>query len=995
MPSINETIYPTIKNNISLLELNEIYTPTSDDINFVNKSARGDAQKLYLLIMLKMFQRLGYFIQVKAVPGNIVEHILKNSCFRPININYEKYDSSNTKNNHITAIRKYLNIRPYDKEAKHISIKEAIEASKIKDNDADIINIVIDKLLQQNYELPAFSTLVRLSRKARYTVYSSYYRHVYESISSETKESIDKLFNINQNGVNTGWNALKEFNGKPTVNTLSHILEILNDIKAFNIKEKMLLTIPDSKLKHFVNEADMLDASRMKELNKFKRYTLAVAFISQRCANVLDDIGEIFVKLVKSRQNKARDKQTKYKLSQSKTACDLITTLKDIIIAYKTEGNLNERFTAIDKALKSHGTETPDEIINKCEIHNTFAGDNYFPFAWECIKGKCRVTLFMVLDNINLFSTSQDKTMEKVIEIIKKYRNSRLEKIPKEEFEYIDLSWISEKWTKLLSGHSGKVNGNEALNRRHFEACAFYEIMQDLKSGDLYIDGSDKYSDYREQLISLEEYNQQINLYGEQVGISVTGLEFIKQVKTLLNAASDTADKLFPSNKYLRIQKGEPILTPLKKKDEPKNLNLIKSLLEARMKKVSILDILYTSQQWYDWTKFFGPLSGFDSKLEDPVERYLITVFCYGCNLGPSQTADSLNTITRKQVSYIDQWHITADKIDNATNHIINLYKNFNILKYWGTGESVAADGTIWEIFKRNILSEKHIRYGVNGAIGYYHISDLYIALFSKFIPCGVWEGVYILDLLMNESVDIKPHIIHSDTQGQNETIFGLSFLLGIELMPRIRNWKYLKFYKSDKSKVYEHIDELFTDTIDWELIKTYLSDMLRVALSIKFGRITPSTILRKLGSYSRKNKLYQAFSELGKAIRTGFLLKYISDIDARRTIQEGTNKNESFNGFTKWISFGSDGVIRENNREVQRKMIKYNHLIANTIIFYNVYHMSSILKNLSSESYDINKDIISSLAPYITSHINRFGKYSIDKTIKIPELIFDIELRN
>jgi hypothetical protein len=29
-----------------------------------------------------------------------------------------------------------------------------------------------------------------------------------------------------------------------------------------------------------------------------------------------------------------------------------------------------------------------------------------------------------------------------------------------------------------------------------------------------------------------------------------------------------------------------------------------------------------------------------------------------------------------------------------------------------------------------------------------------------------------------------------------------------------------------------------------------------------------------------------------------------------------------------------------------------------------------------------------------ITSHINRLGKYSIDKTIKIPELIFDIELK-
>jgi len=185
---------------------------------------------------------------------------------------------------------------------------------------------------------------------------------------------------------------------------------------------------------------------------------------------------------------------------------------------------------------------------------------------------------------------------------------------------------VSEKWTKLLTGHSGKVNNNDSLNRRQFEACAFYEIMQDLKSGDMCIKGSDKYSDYRDQLISWEEYGQEIKTYGEQVGIPATDVEFIQHVKALLNTSADKADESFPSNQYLRVQKGELILSPLKKKEEPKDLNLIKSLIADRMKQVSILDILYTSQQWYKWTKFFGPLSGFDSKLDDPIERYLTTV---------------------------------------------------------------------------------------------------------------------------------------------------------------------------------------------------------------------------------------------------------------------------------------------------------------------------------------------------------------------------------
>lgn len=44
---------------------------------------------------------------------------------------------------------------------------------------------------------------------------------------------------------------------------------------------------------------------------------------------------------------------------------------------------------------------------------------------------------------------------------------------------------------------------------------------------------------------------------------------------------------------------------------------------------------------------------------------------------------------------------------------------------------------------------------------------------------------------------------------------------------------------------------------MDWELIAQYVLDMLRVALSIKEGRISASTLLRKLSRCSRKNRFY------------------------------------------------------------------------------------------------------------------------------------------
>jgi len=138
---------------------------------------------------------------------------------------------------------------------------------------------------------------------------------------------------------------------------------------------------------------------------------------------------------------------------------------------------------------------------------------------------------------------------------------------------------------------------------------------------------------------------------------------------------------------------------------------------------------------------------------------------------------------------------------------------------------------------------------------------------------------------------------------------------LGIQLMPRIRNWKHLVLYRSNKDTHYQHIDALFAGTVDWDLIATHLPDMLRVGVSIAAGNITPSTILRRLGTYSRKNHLYQAFRELGVAVRTAFLLQYVGDAELRSTIQAATNKSESFNDFVKWLAFGGAGLTHPSDR--------------------------------------------------------------------------------
>jgi len=151
---------------------------------------------------------------------------------------------------------------------------------------------------------------------------------------------------------------------------------------------------------------------------------------------------------------------------------------------------------------------------------------------------------------------------------------------------------------------------------------------------------------------------------------------------------------------------------------------------------------------------------------------------------------------------------------------------------------------------------------------------------------------------------------------------------------------------KSEEEK-YRHIDALFGELADWKLIEGRLDEMLRVAVSIKAGKLLPSTVLRRLGSYSRHNRLHQAFRELGRVVRTEFLLDDVNDLELRRVIQVAMNKSERFNQFTQWVASGNKGVVTENDRVEQQKRIKYNHLVANCLIFRHVHAMTQALHKI------------------------------------------------
>jgi TnpA family transposase len=996
MTAIYETAYPRIRSNLSDHELETLYTPTPDDLVFLHRTTKSTVAVFGGLVLLKTFQRLGYFPPIDTLPPRLIQHLATTIGVLMPDVLLQQYDQRRLREWQGPLIRNHLGITAFQDGGRHVLVGAVLEAAQSKDILADMINVGIEALVQARYELPAFSTLRRAAQKARAQVNYRYYNHVYELLNDGQRTVITHLLTREDRETISPWQRLKREPRQPTTTRIREHLAQVQWLQSLNTARYAVDGMPEVKLQRFADEARALNRTRMHLLNAPKRFTLAVALIRVRTAQALDDLTEMFLRRLQKLHQQAHDALEEYRLQHQAQTDALIALLGQIVMDWQASNTPVQRLQAIDALLG----EDVDTIRAQCEPHLGYAGNNYLPFLLPLFAPHRKLFLD-VLEFLHPTSTHVDTALEQAIAFVLRHRRTRAPRLPVLGEEgrpeaQLELSWVPPRWWKAVTGRHRRDVPVVTVERRYLELCVLSCAMVELKSGDLCIAGSEQFSDYRDQLVSWTEYAQQIETYCQRVGIAADPAQFVQELQTRLTETIRTVDVAFPANTALTIVDGEPVLHRLRKQPEPEGWAWIERLLNERMPECNIVDVLTDTEHWLNWTAAFGPLSGFEARLTSPRQRYVTATFCYGCYLGPTQTSRSLKDVDRFQVAYINQRHITEQTLLDANVGVINRYNRFLLPKLWGSGQRAAADGTKWDVYEQNLLSEYHLRYGGWGGIGYYHVSDTYIALFSSFIACGVWEAVYILEGLLQNRSEIRPDTLHADTQGQSETVFGLAHLLAIQLMPRIRHWNNLTLYAPSERFAHEHIAhirELFGAPAEWHLIQTHLPDMLRVVLSISQGKIRSSTILRKLGTESRKNRLYLAFRALGRVVRTIFLLHFMHEEDLRRTISAATNIAEAWNGFVQWVAFGSEGVIRQNNREEQRKIIRYNHLVANLVVFHNVVSMTRVLQDLIDEGYPVTPEVIVRLSPYKTAHINRFGQYALRFDQLPPPMTEDLRL--
>lgn len=978
MTSIDRTAYPRLDKQLSDKESALSYGLDEQELQFINQHARHGQNHLLLAVMLKTRQQLGYFINLNQVPWQIITIIAEQLDTTVEQWQVDKQDKK-TLYRYRALCRQWLSSTPFSADQRQRICRCVNQAAYTMSDPADLINVAIETLVQQQVELPAFSTLDRLVNHERQSVHQQLYQQITAGLSDNNRQCLDALLEKSEGEVLTGFARLKQTPGPATLKHFRvwaqrlEYLDSLIDLKPF------LQGVSHTKIRQFSAEATAHAIGDMRGIrDKARCYALLLCLLYQSQCKTRDELVEMFIKRMKRVQRTAQEQLRQLQEHQRAMEEAMIGVLDQVVQQANVDQTDSELGTEIRQLFAQQGGS--QKLAEQLQQLTAYHQNNYWPFLWPAHRVN-RAVIFRVLERVYVQSATQDQSLILALKFVQKHRYTRKPYLP----VTLPLSFASQRWQRFVSS---KVNGEQMYDRKALEVCVFLHLAEALQSIDLYVDDSEAYADYRQQLLSWEYCQARLDDYCQSLELPSSGSAMVSTLHKELSSLAKKIDQTIPADSEFSIDAdGVPHLKKQKATSLPEGVEEFKSRVYGKMPERHLLDILKHVQHWSRFARHFNPPSGTDPKLPHADSRYLFTVFGYGCNLGASQTArHAPDTINRQTLRRINAQHINANKLDAAASDIIAEYARFELPGFWGSRKVAIADGTQMELRKNNLLGEQHIRYGGYGGIAYHHISGEYIALFSHFIACGVWEAVYILDALLLKRPDYQPDTLHADTHGQSEPVFALAYLLGIQLFPRMRTWNDVNFYRPDTQARYEHIDGLFDQVVNWELIETHWQDMMQVVLSIQAGKVLPSMLLRKLNSRNRQNKLYRAFRELGRVVRTLFLLRYISESDLRQTIRAETTKIESHNDFLDWINFGGT-VIKSGDPVEQEKQVKYTSLIANAIMLHNTVDLTNVLADMAAEGMTTTPELIASLSPTIRDQIRRFGRYDVDMNEQPPPL--------
>lgn len=946
-------------------ELARDWSLSSEDLAEIRR-CRNSYPKLHFGVQLCWLRKSGNFLQPFRAPLKIINHISLQLGLEPLLIASEEELHEQTRQEHEARIRRYCGFDSFGTPS----------ARQLEDFLIGLANEGVDRdsllprageyLFDKRITPPGTTVLLKIIAAAYQRAERGIFDEIYERVPASFREKIDGLLEASPE---IGTSALVRYRQYPGAPRPDHILEYLDhydELKALGATTLDLSGIKPEIIFQFHALVSAYDAYKLKRFNEKKRHSMVACFLSEASRITLDYIVEMNDQYLTSMCRRARhsfenehkayrkkakqgldtvidamDKLMADELSESTTVRDWLagqrkTELRDAVGILRTLKNLEER--GYYDHLKTRYSQLRRYFPRFCEL----------PFKAE-LGGKTLLAGVHLLRKMNADPSFSELS------------------------EQISNQFLSEAQRKMLKSEDGHVP------RALVEIIFALAMKEAIRAGELHLPESRKNVSFWSMIYDPKAWKQD----KERLFIELDLPQASGEIWTKLDAESHQGLTRFTEelsgNRFATITNGELKLGRMEAANDSENP--ARSFLETVLPKIRIEDLLLDVHRKCGFLNQFTPLEGMQARPSDKHERILLAaLIAHGTNLGIAAMGNSAKGITVDELSHMSRWYIRESTIKAANAVIVDYHHRMRLSKSWGDGTSSSSDGQRFGVQKSSLLATFYPRYfgHYDRAVTVYtHTSDQHSVFHTDVISCSAREAVYVLDGLLENSTALRPTSHFTDTHGYTEHLFALCHLLGLSFMPRIKDLPDQRLYRLDPARDYgKDVEPLFSGRINRILIEEQWEQIVRVIASLKNKTAPAHLIIGRLAKAPPGDRLAEAITQLGRAVKTIFIFRYLADEPLRRKIQSQLNRGEARHQLAKHLFFANQGEFRDGDYEEMMNKASCLSLLSNAVLVANTSAIDRVMRTRPDAKEVLTAADLTRISPLLFRRIIPNGTY-------------------
>jgi len=823
----------------------------------------------------------------------------------------------------------------------------------------------VDRLRRDRLVRPGLTVLERLVATARSDGEHEIHRRLAPLLTPGLQDGLDELLVVSAGATAAPVKRL----GQETrsVGRIGESIEKLELLRSLQAEDWDLEVIPANRRRMLAQYVRHATSQAIGRRDPVFRHPALLAFCTEAAARLTDEIVDLFNDGVGIQHAKARRALVKLKLDVADSANASVVLLGELleILLDPEIPDPQVRQTVWQRA-------TPEQLQLALDLAAEIKRpleDNHVEQLGERYNA-ARQFAPRVLSTLRLRANPDGEALLAAVDVLRDLNRRGARKVPDDA----PVGFVPRSWRPYVHPPEG------GIDRHHWELCLLSELRGALRAGEIWVQGSRRYTDPERFLIPRPDWPAARPGVLHDLELPPSADDRIANLLERTAWHRDVLDRdLLADEADVTIgEQGNLSVTRLRAEPREPNVDELAKEIANQLPVIDLPDLLIEVDRWTGFTRQLTHAGGSAPRRADHARHLFAALIAQACNLGTGRMARA-SDLSPAQVGWTSEWYLRHETLEAATGRIVDHQSTIALAQRMGTGERSSSDGKRRRVSPESQQARALPRYfgRERGLTHYAFVSDQHTHFATRVIRTTVRDATYALDGILDNRSQLPIRIHSTDTAGYSDIIFALFDLLGLQFAPRLAGLPDTRLWITGPAHD-SPAGRLLKNRLKLDLIHRHWDELLRVAGSLDQGTVTASLLVSRLHAQQRRSMLAAALRDYGRLVKTEFVLRYLTRPVERRGIHRQLNKGESIHGLEDAVFYGNEGRIRFQTLDRQSTQAAALALVSAAIVTWNTHHMNVIVERERAAGRLLDDVDLARLSPAIHAHINLNGRYHI-----------------